>query len=430
MLKYVVISLLVGFTAHANQVLELSLEDSINRAESYSPLLKLEKVNIEQLEHDKRKALGLALPQISTEYTINNFKTKPSYGGFSLNSDYERTVGVTVSQALFTFGAVGNAVKAADAATEMAQLKQKLTKREVVYLTKVSYYSVLLAQEQLKIVESSLSNAQDNLNILQNYFSSGRPPRGDLIRLQTDVALRKPQVEQAKSALEQAKAQLKVVLGIKDVKDIKLKDDFKTAFSSINFETLSDQLLNQELQVKVLEQQIEFTDRLRKAQRGKMLPSIGAFYSYSSSERSNQEIFDTDSTINSSVVGLSVNWDIWNGGQNRAEYKKAMAEKTKAQIELQKTKDDLYVQLKQTIQSFNTLQKNIKSDMQAVKLAEQSFKLSQNRFKAGKTSITELNSTEQLLTQSKATLAQHKYQINQSYALIQKLVESSFGGKR
>lgn len=429
MLKYILISLTMVLTANADTLVELDIQSSIEMAQKYSPLLKIEEVNIEQLEHDKRKALGMALPQVSTEYTINNFKTKPSYGGFSLNSDYERTVGVTVSQALFTFGAVGNAVKAADAATVMAELKQKLTQREVIYLTKVSYYSVLLAEEQLKIAQESLKNAQDNLNILQNYFSSGRPPRGDVIRLQTDVALRKPQVEEAKSNLEQAKAQLKVVLGLKDNRNVVLKDKFKTKFNKIDFNDLSNTLLNKELQVQALEQQIEFNDRVRKAQRGKMLPSIGAFYSYSSSERSNKEIFDTDSTINSSVVGISVNWEIWNGGQNRAEYKKAIAEKTKAQIQLQKTKDDLYIQLKQTIQSFNTLQKNIKSDMEAVKLAQQSFRLSQNRFKAGKTSITELNSTEQLLTQSKATLALHKYQINQSYAVIQKLVQSAFGGK-
>lgn len=429
MFKKIVLILLYTSPLMAQNSIELSLQDSIEKAKKYSPLLKIEEVNIEQIEHDKRKALGLALPQISTEYTINNFTTKPSYGEFSLSSDYERTLGVTVSQALYTFGAVENAVKAAESATKMAELKQRLTVREVEYITKATYYSVLLAQEQLSIAKVSLKNAEDNLKILQNYFSSGRPPMGDLIRLKTDIALRRPQVEEAKSVLEQAKSRLKIVMGIKNDSTITLKDDFNTQFKNIKFKKLSNHLLNKELQVQALEQQIEFSDNISKAQRGRMLPSIGAFYSYSSSQRSDNKIFDTDDTIDSSVVGLKVSWDIWNGGQNRAEYKKALAEKTRGQIELQNAKDNLYLQLEQTVQSFSTLQKNIKNDKEAVKLAKQSFKLSQNRFKSGKTSVTELNSTEQLLTQAQIALALHKYKLNESYALIQKMVQSALGGQ-
>lgn len=406
---------------------EMSLKQVVDRAIEYSPQIRLQKNEKVKLEHEYRSVLGTALPNIKANYTVSNYLTKPSYGGFSLNSTYERSTGIEVSQTLYSFGAVSGALKAADAALDISKLSQELTGREVEYAAKVAFYSVLLAEKQLEIAQNSLGNAKSNLSILQGYFSTGRPPQGDLIRLKADVAARHPQVEEAKSNLNQANSRLKTLLGLPEERVIKLSGGFAHHLPKLKVEDLIEKLESNEPQLKVLDKQIKYADSFAKIQRSKMLPQLGAFYAYNVSGRSEDEIFGNDSSVESSVVGVSVSWSLWDGGTTMADYRKAKAIKVEAELQKVQQRDQLILALQEKVQEYSMLKVNLENDSKSVALAKESFRLSQNRFKTGKTSVTELNSAEALLNQTLLTEALHKFRINESYAAIRKIVQDVNG---
>ncbi|MCB0415587.1 MAG: TolC family protein [Bdellovibrionales bacterium] len=401
----------------------MTVDESVEQALRYSPALQLQNNKMEQVKHEYRSALGGALPHISLSYDFNKFNEKPVISGFSLNSDFERTLGVTITQPIYAFGAVTHVIKAADAAIEMSKLGKAVTVRELKYGVKLSYYSVLLAQKQLEIANESLKNAKANLGILQSYFASGRPPQQDLIRLQADVAARSSQVQEAAKGFEQAKTQFKILLGLSldekvDLVDIEFKE---SAF--LSEKDLMDEMMKGQPQLKIVDKQVEYADRMARAQESKVFPRLGAFYNYSSSERSNRGWSDTDSTINSSVIGLNLSWDIWSGGTNRADIEKAHNMKNAAEIEKIKQKDQLVQMLSDKVTEYNRLMQMRGNDRNTVKLAQQSFKVSQNRFKTGKTSVTELNGAELLLYQAMLTQAVHDFKIREAFAAVNKLVE-------
>ena len=390
-------------------MLKLNLQDSIDRAMEYSPAIKLKKNQQEQVKFDYRDALGGALPNISASFDMQNYTKKPVISGFSLNSTYQRDTGITVSQPLFSFGAVGNAIRAADAAVDVSNLDEVLTKRQ-------------LAQKQLDILDQALGNAKENLRILRRYFSSGRPPQQDLIRLQTDVASRTSQVQEARQTLAQAESKFKILLGLPLSKKVELQFEPNQVFRDLTDEEIQQGRLETQPQLQIYDKQIEYSEYLAKAQRATIYPQLDAYYTWSTSARSDRGAFDTDSTVDTGVVGLKLTWNIWAGGSNRAKLDKAYAVQRNAQIQKAQQKDDLVEALQDKAILYRTLKENLKNDEASVRLAKESFRVSQSRFRTGKASVTELNSTEAQLYQAQLNKALHEFQLHESLAAIRQLL--------
>lgn len=400
----------------------LTLEKSLEMALQYSPALKLQKNKTQQVEHDYRDAFGNALPTVSASYEVQNYLKKPTISGFSMNSTYQRNAGVTVSQPLFTFGAVSSGIKAANAALEMSEITEALTEREIVYAVQVTYYTIELAQKQLEIAEESLKNATNNLNILKRSFSSGRPPQQDLIRLQADVASRSSQLKDAENTLAQAKVKFKTLLGIPLEGSLQLQPSNLDQISDISGAKLEKSSLNEQPQLKLYDKQIQYSENLTAVQKANLYPKLGAYYTYNVSDRSNRGVSDTDSSVDTSVVGLSLTWDIWSGGSNRAKVEKAMAVRKYAEIQKVQEGDALAQSLQEKVIEYNTLKETLKNDEVSVKLARESFRVSQSRFRTGKTSVTELNSVEAQLYQAMLVQVAHEFQLKESLAAIQKFI--------
>ncbi len=418
MKKICFIILLISLSAGAET---LTLDESIDLALNHSPAVKLQKNKKEQVEQDYRDVLGNALPNVSASYQVSNYLKKPFIMGFSLYSTFQRDLGIQVTQPIFTFGAVSNGIKAADAAIEMSELGIQLSQREIVYAVKVSFHNIELAKENLKISEESLKNAKTNLSLLKRYFAAGRPPQQDLIRLQADIASRNSLVREAKKNLRLAKSRLKLLLGIQQNTEITTVYSKNKTWPTFEYISLSSDMTQSQPEIKLFDKQIEYSEKLAKAQSGKIYPSVSAFYSFNVSERSDREWYDTDSTIDTSVVGLSLNWEIWSGGSNRAQIQKTRVLKAEAEIKKQQKKEELEMTLKEKIIEYDSLKQSLKNDEDSVKLARESFRVSQNRFKAGKAPLTELNGNEALLYQALVNRSLHIFQLNESLASIKKL---------
>ncbi len=397
------------------------MDQSLEVARKYSPALRIQKNKQEQVKLDYRSALGSALPQVAASYDVQRFLKKPTFGGFSLNSNWEKTVSVTVSQVLYSFGGVSNALDAANHAVDISKLNEAMTQLEVEYAVKLSFYSIHLAKRQLKIAEESLENAKTNLSILRDYFASGRPPQQDYIRLRTDVASRSSQLLDAQKNLQQAKVSFRTLLGLPADTIVEVTDEPQSDPKVIASNQLKNKAFQNHPSIRLLEKQMLYAESLSKATESKLYPSLGLFYNFSLSERSNRELYLTDSQIDTSVIGISLSWDIWSGGKNRAEIAKSQIMVQEIELEKVREKDRIQQALQEKLIEYRSLKNTIENDRTSVKLAKESFRVSQNRFRTGKTSVTELNSSEMQLYQTMLSLALHQFQMQEAKASIHKL---------
>jgi outer membrane protein len=400
----------------------LSLEQVIEKVKTYSQELKLKLADKQTAGLEKKQALGSALPQISFQAAHNEYLVVPSFGGFQLQGNYELQYGLTVKQALLRFGAVGAALKAAKIGNEMVDYDIVASKNNATYVAKAAYYQILLAQRNLEINQNLLRNAQDNMSILRKNFSGGRPPQGDLIRLQADIENKKPLVQNALADLTSAKMNLNILMGEDPNKDLVITGGLKLPPNDLDPVYLQNLTNMHSPSIKMLEKNLVFRDKLADVEWANTMPKLDLLYSFSHNSQSFNKRFDDDRTIKSSMLGLQLSWNIWDGGVTRANYQKSKVNVSRSEVELQKTKDQFNNEILSNVEKLNGYKKNVSSYESAVSLARKSFQLSQNRFRAGKTAITELNDTQSLLLQSELQQARNLYQMNLAYALIENLV--------
>lgn len=406
---------------------DLSLEQAQSLAKEKSWDIKQEQASFEKTILQRRQVIATALPQISANAQYQNYLTVPTINGFSLNSTHQVDYGLSVRQKIFEFGGIGNSLDAARSLLKQAEYKksqvQKYTELEVT----LAYYSVLLTQEQLDIAKSSLQNARKNLQILKESFSAGRAPRGDILRLQTDIVARESQVNLAKSELDSAHLALKEILKIEESEKLNLTTDLSSELPRIEKTNFDRTALEDNLGLKVMQQNVDYLKKAAKVERASTLPKLALIYNLTKSGRSETEPAGFDQSVDTQVIGLQMSWNIWDGGASRASYHEANKDALVAEYGYQKQRDETFLKLKKAVNEYAAIQSNLATDRKSLQLAQQSFEMVQKLLKVGKTSITELNSTEGVLNSIKASYASNLFKANERLSMIRYLMNEELG---
>lgn len=409
------------------QTTSLSLEQAKELGLKNSEEFKIKANEIERRQAQVREAWGTVFPQISAEARWQKYFKSPVFFGNQVAIDYQFESGVSVQQVLWAFGRVSGALNAAKAGLKMGELDRASAKQDVIYQIAMTYYTALLAEDQLLISKQTLQNAKDNLAILDRKFSGGRAPQGDLIRLRSDVAARTSQLKTAEAEYKEALLSLAQVTNLKNIENVELTSDFKTSFASLNVSELQGKLQSNQPKLEILEQQIEYSKEVARVQNAASLPTLSAFGSYSYAGASDRAEIGSDNLYDSTAAGLMLTWNLWDGGQSRARYRQAVVDRANAELSLIRTRENLQLELDKAMTQYNSLISSYQISKEAVALAEKSFKISQNRFRTGQASVTEVNSTEAALTQARLGLSLNTYSIHASLATIENIVASPEG---
>lgn len=409
------------FVAVPGKALELSLQEAQRRGLENSEALKMKLNEVERRDAQVREALGSALPQISAEARWQKYFKSPVFFGSPVPIEYQFESGISVQQVVWAFGRVSSALNAAKAGLKAGRLDKDITQADVSYQVTLAYYTALLAQEQLRISEQTLQNAKENLSILQKKFAGGRAPQGDLVRLRSDVAVRTSQFQTAKAEYKQALLTLAQLVGAAESEELRLTEKFKTRFEDLNAQNLQDELLENQPRLEALEEQIKYNKELADIQKAGSLPVLSVFGSYNYSGASDKADIGSENLYESTVGGVALTWNLWDGGQNNAKYRQAVVDKANAELALIQGRERLQLNLAKALETYQSLTASYPSSVEAVKLAEQSFRISQKRFQTGQASVTEINSTEAALTQARLGLALDTFNIHATLAEITNL---------
>ena len=327
------------------------------------------------------------------------------------------TASVNITQPIYTFGKIGNAVKSVKSAIKMADASYELTRREVEYAAANLYWTAKMTDEIVKLSESDLNNARAARKRLT---AAGRANRSNLVKIESDIASKEINLSDAKFNRDTAHRMLKIMAGIDLEEPLVLTDSFPSTFGEL---TVSQKLENTP-QWDILSEQVEMYERLARSKRADSLPTLAATGSYSFNAISNE--FDTmfDRSGSQSVnVGLALQVPIFSGGLNRANATIEAMNAESARQDLEKAKKLTSEQYDNALKQYNHLRGNLAKLKQARDLAAKAYQFSQDRFGAGQTSAVELADVAAGLYQLDMALLNMKYNILMSEQSVKKLGE-------
>ena len=324
--------------------------------------------------------------------------------------------GVSITQPIYTFGKIGNAVRGVKSAVKMAQSGQEVTRREVKYSAVDLYWTAKMTDEIVKISQQDLDAARAARRSLT---SAGRANRSNLVKIESDIATKEINLSNAEFNRDTAYRMLKIMAGIDMDTELNLTDDFPDSFADLDAGELTSTP-----QWDMLNEQIQMYERNARSQRAGALPTLAATasYSYIAMDNEFKHMFDNNN-YQSAYWGLALQVPIFSGGVNMANATVDAMNAEAARQDLDKAKKMTTEEYTRAIDQYNHLRGNLATLKNARDLAAKAYDFSRDRFASGQTSAIELSEVSAGLYQLDMALLQAKYNILMSAESVKKLGE-------
>ena len=430
---------LYGAAVVPSDAMDLSLVDATNMIVSESHDLKKADANLKKAEASLDSANSsrwfkldgsvsyMNLVNIEDPTKQKSVTLPPSMGGLISESLKDKEVtfnipdnifqaGVSLTQPIYTFGKIGNAVKSVRSAIKMADASKEMTLREVKYASAQLYWTAKMTDEIVKLAKQDLNNARAAKKSLT---SAGRANRSNLLKIESDIASKEINVSDAEFNRDTAHRMLKIMAGIDTDEQLVLTDEFPKSFEKLNAGELKTTP-----QWEILSEQVRMYENLAKSKRANAYPILAATasYSYMALSEDMDALFDKKGGQSASW-GLAIQLPIFSGGLNRANATIEAMNAIAAQQDLEQAKKITTEQYNNAIKQYDRLRGNLETLTKARDLAAQTYKLSQNRFASGQTSAVELADVSAGLYQLDIALLSTKYNILMSAESVKKLGE-------
>jgi outer membrane protein TolC len=295
---------------------------------------------------------------------------------------------------LYDAGQIGRHVKAAKLSEQGAHDSAQRTRQEVIFGVIKAYTDELLARENVRVAEAAAQTAQADLASAQARAEEGQAVPSDLLSARVYKAQTDEDLLQARTAVDLAHAALNVALGLDEGAATAIAPGLKEP--GYDAGTLAERqqralTIRPDLLAAGLAVQLAANDS--HTARAEFLPKVNAFGSW---EEDNQTFLTRGG--NNWVAGVSLNFNIFDGGANRARLAAARYRQTQAQAQAAQMTATVKLQVREAYLNLATAQQRVEVARAAQSQAAESLRIVQNRYEAGLATITDLLRVETALT--------------------------------
>jgi len=319
---------------------------------------------------------------------------------------WQASVGFSIEQLIFQPD-VFVGLKARDASIQLTEYNIKVMEDSVKANVLRSYYSVVIAEKQKKILEQSVSRLEKLLSDQTEMFKNGFAEKLDIERTQVTLNNLKTSFSQITNLVQLGYAALKFATGLHQTDSIVLTDDLNSEMLKEGILEMAENFRYEDRnEIGLLNTMEELNSLdLQRYKLGK-IPTIAAFWNFSeNAQRQKFNFFSSkEDWYKTSVVGLNISVPLFSGfSQNRRiEKARLNLEKTRNNITDLKRAIDL-----QQVSAINSL-KNALSAVEAqernMELAEKVYNTTKLKFEQGLGSSFEI-----LQAQTEYETAQSNY---------------------
>ena len=294
---------------------------------------------------------------------------------------------------------------------ELAVEQARESRLGTVASVKQAYYAILFAKEAYNVYNSVFENAVENFRLTEMRYNAAKASELDLTRAKANVAAAIPNLYNAENSVELALWQLKAVMGIDLDRNIDVAGSLEE-YAGQMFSDIAEgeqASLDGNSTLRQLAQQAEMMARQIRMQQYAYLPTLSLTFSYSYLTQS--DIFNLSQWkwFPSSTIGVSLSIPIFSGGQRYHAVKQAQVQADELDLQRENTERQLRIGIRQSLGTMDTAMRTYDASKEALASAEKAYDIAVKSYQLGKSTLTDLNNTELVLTQSKLAVSQAIY---------------------
>lgn len=413
-LKTVVAALAVATLAvnaqETTPTMHITLDKAIELAMSENPTIKIAEKEIELKQISKNEAWQNLLPTVTLDgaivYNAKVASMKMDMGGqtmeIKMGKDDSNTWNGALQVAIPLYApAVYETMNLSNSDMELAVEKSRGSKIDLVNQVTKAYYQLMLAQDSYNVLNENFKLAETNFDIVNKMFEQGLVSEYDKISAEVQKNNAWPSVVSGKNAVELARLQLKVLMGITADVNIVVDDNLSS------YESEMAKVANEEIDLvnnsslRQIDMQTGMLGRQRKLLKTSFIPTVALVgnYQYQSISNTNWNIAKYNWS-DAATITLSVSIPIF-----KAKNFSSLKSNNVQMFQLAETRINTERMLRMQAQSFidnmTASSEQLESNKEAVRLAEKGLEISQKRYDVGNGTILELTNSQVQLTNTR-----------------------------
>ena len=225
---------------------------------------------------------------------------------------------VTGKQIVFDGLKTYNNTKAARYGAEAQKEEVQRTADEVAFSVTEAFYRLIEAKENLKVAQEALGQRQEFAKLTKAFFQAGKITHLDSFRAQSQVSEAEQAVVEGDNAVRLAREILSRTMGLKEPAPVDIKGELPREFAAAAaVDTLWQETLKTNPELKRLSLEIEQSQTLVKAARGSYMPEV------SLQAGSDVRHRDLGGTKPEWIGGVFMEYPFFEGGLTKAQVAKA-----------------------------------------------------------------------------------------------------------
>ncbi len=346
---------------------------------------------VEAAKGDHQQSLAAFLPaiELSSGFTRSN---DPLYAfGFKLQqqavtmADFDPAVinnpgetnhfntQILVEQPLINADAwVGRS--AAGRKVKAMELQAAFTKDNINFMVKQTYFALQLANSRVHVLQKAQTTTNQYLKLAKDNQDQGYMKEADVLAIEVRKNEIDAQIIEAKNQIINIKETLNFLMGRELSLPIVVSDSIK----QVAFELAGASSVTNRSDVLAMKYGMEAYKSKAKSDLLKFAPRLNAFGTYNT--------YDADfgaADVNSWMVGIKLQWRIFNGGRNMGMHKRSKAEYISAQYDYQSYVDKENIELTQATRNITVAQSQLLTYQTASSQAQESFRIRLDRYEQG-----------------------------------------------
>lgn len=303
----------------------------------------------------------------------------------------------TLNQLLFD----GSYIVALQASKTFLEYSKNLEEKTTSTLRKEvvnAYGNVLLAKENIKILESNRETLAKNLNETSEIFKNGLAEEEDVEQLQITLSNIETQLNNSKRVLELSQQLFNITLGIDLEAEVTLTENLDNLIiQNIDLQLLAEDLsLENNIDYKIADNFIEQRRLELKLEKFKALPTLSAFVNYGTQANSNTFTFlDSDQRwFQSSIAGVSLQVPIFSSLGRTAKTQRAEIAFDQAKTDFDETVQKIKLEANSAKNDYQFAIEKYENSKSNLNLAERIERKNQIKFFEGLSSSFDLRQAQ------------------------------------
>ncbi|SDM59856.1 Outer membrane protein TolC [Daejeonella rubra] len=401
-----------------------SLKEAIDYAQNHQTSVLNATIDEEIAKNTVKQTIGIGLPQVNGNVNFQDFLKVPTNllpGEFfgqpgtqvpvQFGVQYQSSFGLELNQLLFD-GSYLVGLQASKTFKELSNKNLKRSRIETAVAVTKAYYSVLVSNEQLSLLDANMARLKKSLNDTEALFKNGFVEKIDVDRL--TVLNNNLETERGNviRLLELNVNLLKFQMGMNIQFKLALKDSIGSLQVEESIAVRDTTAYQNRIEYSLLETQKKLNELDLKRYKSLFLPSLSAFGSTSRSLQSNEFLSLMDRSFPTTVIGFRLSVPLISGGIKTYQVRNAKLEVLKTENNLVNLRNGINLEVEQAQTVYRNGLKSLENQKRNMELAQEVLRVTKIKYEQGVGSSIEVTTAETSLKES-----QNNY-INALYDLL------------